>query len=166
MTLAKVATVGRAFGFRKNSYIRYSTIFFKSKVTNVWIKHWWRASEMAWFRYQYCPSFNSYETYNTLCTVPVVPNETAWCLANYNETNCSDLQDTAQARTAKTLLTIYYFTAFGGIVLICLCLLSADTLERMISKPLVAKARTSSIPLLLLLPILWCVVVVGTSKAI
>lgn len=38
-------------------------------VTQVWVKFWWRDATMAWFRYKFC---DPRETYNTLCTVPLL----------------------------------------------------------------------------------------------
>ncbi len=38
-------------------------------VTEVWVKFWWRDATMAWFRYRFC---DPTETYNTLCTVPLL----------------------------------------------------------------------------------------------
>jgi hypothetical protein len=46
-------------------------LFDTFRVTDVWIKFWWRDRSMAWFRYRYCP-LNAYNesTANGECAVP------------------------------------------------------------------------------------------------
>jgi len=90
------------------------------KVTNVWVRHWWRDPALAWFRREFCAP----DTYNTLCAVPIITpfsntTETEWCMQNYNATNCSDIRDKAQSDADKMLLTYYYCNAAWGLLLIC-----------------------------------------------
>lgn len=143
--------------------------------TRVWIKHWWADWTMAWFRKRTCqpPS-----TYNTLCVVPISDNETAWCLLNYNATNCSAIRNNAQATTDAALKSFYFFSAVWGLLLLLLVsgvfvlrvrserstlistllqiLLAIDTLEHIITKPLVQRSRQWNIALWLSLPIVGC----------
>lgn len=51
-------------------------LFDSFRVTDVWVKFWWRDRTMAWFRHQYCP-LNSYNesTANRECAVPEFTDE-------------------------------------------------------------------------------------------
>jgi hypothetical protein len=89
-------------------------------VTAVWIQQFWRDERMAWFRYWSC---QPQDTYNTLCSVPLYDNATveeAWCLLNYNSTDCVAIRDSAQARTLRFLNAVYYFGALWGLMLLFL----------------------------------------------
>jgi len=121
-------------------------------VTNVWIIHWWREPIMAWFRRRYCVP----GTYTTLCTVPQSTNETEWCLVNYNATNCAALRDEAQYKTNVAILIVFYLTAICCIFLLVMISLALHTLERIMTKPIVAKQRKNAIPYLVTLPMLGC----------
>ena len=150
-------------------------------VTQVWVDKWWRDGRLAWFRYQSCPS----GTYQTSCTVPDFGNateEVAWCRINYNATDCTEIRDQAQYKTLRFLKGFYFFTGGWGLVLLLLVresekcnkrcsqrlrltaainsfpqiFLAMDTLEQIISKPLVQKSRQSNIPGWLSLPMLTC----------
>ncbi len=47
-------------------------------------------------------------------------SEAAWCVINYEATNCSSIRDAAQYRTVHSVLGIYYVSAAWGILLIAL----------------------------------------------
>ena len=51
-------------------------LFDSFRVTDVWIKFWWRDRTMAWFRHKYCPlnAFNE-TTANAECSVPEFSDE-------------------------------------------------------------------------------------------
>jgi hypothetical protein len=90
------------------------------RVSEVWIKFWWRDKTMAAFRESFCdPS----ETANTLCAVPVYANpqnETQWCIDNYQATNCTAIRDAAQKGMERFLLGYYYLNAVWGICFLVL----------------------------------------------
>lgn len=140
-------------------------------VTEVWITHWWRNPQMAWFRRSFCVPQS---TYNTLCTVPRGRNETARCLLNYNATSCAAIRD-AQQQMYFAMDAFCYFSASWGLILAILVstyycnnsivqtrllachlslfdstivllfdqlLLTANALEHLISKPLAQTAKS------------------------
>jgi hypothetical protein len=86
------------------------------RVTNVWIKHWWRDDTMAWFRNKFC----AIDTADTLCTVPVSDEENEWCMEKFNATNCVATRDAAQADMERWMLPYYYANAAWGLCLIAL----------------------------------------------
>lgn len=87
------------------------------RVTDVWFRHWWRDSTMAWFRRVFCEPV---ETFDNRCAIPIVDNETQYCLDLYNETDCSTIRNAAQSRGEKFMLSYYYVNAAWGLVLVCL----------------------------------------------
>lgn len=121
------------------------------RVTDVWIKHWWRDKAMAWFRYFFC---SPQESFNTLCAVPLMSlaEEVDWCLFQYNSTACTGIRNRAQSNMEQWMLAYYWINAGVGLVLICLLLLNINTLEGIISRPLVQKSRESNVPAWLALP--------------
>lgn len=125
--------------------------YFNAK--QVWITKWWTSQEMAWFRWTYC---DPQDTYNSLCTVPLVENATGWCLAVYNSTDCARIRDDAQATMLTSLNILTYFSAGWGLVIVFLLCVTQGTLTRIITKPLVEKSRTSNVAGWLSLPILAC----------
>jgi hypothetical protein len=133
----------------------FSTIglFDYFNVTSVYVTHYWRDPQLAWFRRQYCKP----NTYNTLCTVPISGNETEWCLVNYNATNCAEIRNSAQLSSSNAMQSLYLLSAAWGVFLILLFILSVDTLEQIISKPLVQQSRKSSLLVWVSLPIFGCV---------
>jgi len=127
------------------------------RATDVWVRHYWRDPTMAWYRESFCMPAT---TANTLCTVPIGANRTEenrWCLANYNSTECSSIRNDAQSSTEQWLYVYYYANASWGLVLICLLFLVVNTLEGIISRPLVQKSRESNVPAWMALPIIGCV---------
>jgi len=126
------------------------------RVTDVWIKHYWRDSSMSWFRRRFCVPA---ESADFECTVPRADNatETEWCLRNFNSTNCSSIRNSAQSEMERSTLIFYYLNASIGLALICLLVLTVNALERIISKPLVQKSRESNVPAWMSLPIVSCV---------
>jgi hypothetical protein len=121
------------------------------EVTAVWIKHWWRSPEMAWFRSRYCVPAS---TYNSRCTVPLGVNGTRWCEVNYQANDCVKIRDAAQASANHGLYFLYYFSGAWAVCMFVLLSLTIHTLERIISKPLVQKSRESNVPAWLSLPII------------
>lgn len=90
------------------------------KVSFVWIRHWWGAPSMAWFRRRHCES----GTANTLCIVPidggfVYNTEDEWCDALFNATGCTEIRDDAQNAMEEWIVIFYSccagkFCAYGG----------------------------------------------------
>ncbi|CAB9507151.1 expressed unknown protein [Seminavis robusta] len=130
-------------------------------VTHVWVKHWWRVPSMAWFRETYCEP----GTAGTLCMVPgcgqeaTSCNETEWCLVNYQATNCTAIRDAAQLEVEDLMNFYYNGNLAWGFILIAILLLIVNTLERIISRPMVQKSRESNVPAWLSLPFMGCSVV-------
>jgi hypothetical protein len=110
----------------KMIWTNYFDIFYgirTLRVTDVWIKHWWRADSMAWFREVFCAP----GTANTRCAVPSsedTTDEFSWCLTNYGEIDCLALRTDAQSEMEKWMLPFYYLNASWGIFTIIL--VSAD----------------------------------------
>jgi hypothetical protein len=146
------------------------------RVTTVWIKHWWRDETLAWFRNYFC---SPRSTANTLCAAPVTDNVTEWCIAHYNSTECEAIRGAAQSDMERFMISYYYINAIWGLCLIALVrrlkmpqekdfpipnirdsslhsfiqlLLVVNTLESIISRPLVQKSRESNVPAWFLLP--------------
>ncbi|GKY94251.1 hypothetical protein MPSEU_000390900 [Mayamaea pseudoterrestris] len=126
--------------------------------TIIWVQHFWRSPQMAWFRKRHCQP-TAY--YNTLCTVPMVDNETEWCIDNYNSTDCSMVRDSAQEATQISLRVFYTLTAVWSMLQVFIVLLAIHTLENIISKPLVQKSRESNVPGWLTLPCIGCLALGG-----
>lgn len=115
---------------------------------------------MAWFRETYC----EIGTAGTLCMVPIYPDdstytETDWCIENYQATNCTLIRDTAQMEVEDLLIFFYNGNVAWGIFFIMILLLIVNTLERIISRPLVQKSRESNVPAWLSLPTMGCSIV-------
>jgi hypothetical protein len=91
----------------------------------VWIKQFWSSRSMAWFREQFCEP-STY--YNTLCVVPVnglpYENETAWCKAYYNRTDCENIRDAAQEQ--MEIYAYLYCNINGAIGIIFVILVSLN----------------------------------------
>ena len=109
---------------------------------------------MSTFRKQFCEKGTS----DKECIVPIFGgsdfnNETEWCLFNHNKTDaCTEIRDNAQEDMETYML--YYYTGLAGVgcVLMGLLLLIVNSLERIISKPIVQKSRESNVPAWLTLP--------------
>ena len=109
---------------------------------------------MAYFRYWFCQPTDSY---NSLCAVPVyedAADETQWCIDKYDSTNCTAIRDSAQERAAKSILWFYTGMAIWTLLLVFIGFLVVDTLQNIISRPLVQKFRENNLPVWLSLPIL------------
>lgn len=85
-------------------------------VTRVYVKHWWRSLQLAWFREVFCED----GTADTLCAVPISDNETGWCLENYNSTNCTEIRDDAEEGTTHLLLSLYSFCGAWSLLVLFL----------------------------------------------
>jgi len=108
---------------------------------------------MAYFRYWFCQPT---ETYNSLCAVPVFEDavdETQWCIDNHDATNCTAIRDSAQERAARSILWFYTGNAIWTLLLVFIGFLVVDTLQNIISRPLVQKSRENNLPMWLSLPI-------------
>lgn len=129
-------------------------LFDYHRVTDIWIKHWWSAPSMAWFRELCCQK----GTANNKCTVPVSTEQASlmWCVENYNATDCKDIRDTATHLMESNSYFFIYSNSILGAVLIILLLLSLGLLEGIISAPIVQRSKESNISLWLTLPILGC----------
>lgn len=132
-------------------------LFDYHKVTDVWIKHWWSAPSMAWFREFCCEK----GTANTKCAVPVSGGEnfadsTEWCIANYNATDCDEIRDAATNVMESRSYFFIYTNSILGAVLIILLLLALGLLEGIISTPIVQRSKESNISLWLTVPIVGC----------
>lgn len=115
----------------------------------------WLRAELSWFRSYFCPV----GTANSLCKVPIgggadFSSEMDWCIYNYNATNCGEIRNNAQTDMEVTLLTYYGALGGWGCILLFLMLLMMNSLERIISKPIVQKSRETNVPAWLTLPTL------------
>jgi hypothetical protein len=79
-------------------------------------------------------------------------DEDAWCLDLHNSTACEFIRDDAQRRASFSLVAFYTGLAASGCFLLLLMLLMVDSLESIISKPIVQKSRETNVPAWLLLP--------------
>jgi hypothetical protein len=142
------------------------TVFFNislldyHRVTDVWVRHWWRTENLSWFRQQSCPE----GTANEECYVPIgggeeFESEDAWCLANHNSTDCTMIRDEAQDQMKRGLYIFYTSFAVWGFLVLGLLFLMVNSLERIISKPIVQKSREQNVPAWLTLPTLGCALV-------
>ena len=96
---------------------------------------------MSYFRYYFC----EVGTEDTLCMVPIdggedFESEDAWCLDMYDSTRCTDVRDAAQTRMQFAMIS--YYTVVGAVAcaLLFLMLCMINSLERIISKPIVQKS--------------------------
>jgi hypothetical protein len=110
---------------------------------------------MSWFRQFYCEG----GTELTKCLVPILggidfDSEKAWCIANYNATDCEIIRDDAQETMETAMLTFYTGLAGLSSILLFLMLLTVNALERIITKPIVQKSRETNVPAWLSLPTL------------
>jgi len=115
---------------------------------------------MAWFREIYCEP----GTAGTRCMVPLFANgadytEKDWCLDNYQATDCFDIRLAAQAETEDLLRLFYNSQVAWGCALLLILSFVVNTLERIISRPMVQKSRESNVPAWLSLPFLGCTAV-------
>lgn len=115
----------------------------------------WAAPHMTWFRKTFCPDGTS----NDKCIVPIdggqgFENEEEWCLEFYGDTDCADIRDTAQTDMNRSILIYYTALAGWSSALLFIILLMVNSLERIISKPIVQKSRETNVPLWLSLPML------------
>lgn len=114
----------------------------------------WREDTMSNFRKQFCEK----GTENDECMVPIsggrnYSSEIVWCMERYNKTDaCTDIRDKAQEEMETYML--FYYTGLAGVgcVLMGLLLLMVNSLERIISKPIVQKSRESNVPAWMTLP--------------
>jgi len=133
-------------------------LFDYHNVTDVWIKHWWGAPSMAWFRNVFCDS----GTANEECLAPTDggSNYTSienWCEINYNETDtCEAIRDSAENKMQNMSYFFFYINAIVGGILVILLLLSLGLLESIISAPIVQRSKETNIPLWLTFPIIFC----------
>ena len=108
---------------------------------------------MSWFRIHFCQN----GTATTKCLVPILPNEELgseelWCLENYNATDCEMIRDDAQDHMETVMLTFYTGLAVWTSILLFLMLLMVNSLESIITKPIVQKSRETNVPAWLFLP--------------
>lgn len=106
---------------------------------------------MSWFRRVFCEEGTSL----TKCLVPIgndFESEEEWCFTNYNATDCVVIRDDAQENMEVAMLTFYTALAGWTSILIVLMLLMVNSLERIITKPIVQKSRETNVPAWLSLP--------------
>ena len=113
----------------------------------------WPVGQLSWFRQYFCAA----GTASTKCTVPIsggpnFPTEKAWCLANYNATDCTTIRNNAQHHMERSILTFYTGLAGWSSVLLFFMVLVVNSLERIITKPIVQKSRETNVPTWLSLP--------------
>lgn len=123
------------------------TLFDYHRVTEVWVVHWWGVKQFSWFRNKYCME----GTADTLCVVPIkggpdFDTEDDWCQSLYDSTDCTDIRDEAQQATSFWLWIFYTSLATWGCIFMFLMLLVINSLERIISKPIVQKSRETNVP--------------------
>jgi len=85
--------------------------------------------------------------------------EKDWCLDNYQATDCFDIRLAAQAETEDLLRLFYNSQVAWGCALLLILSFVVNTLERIISRPMVQKSRESNVPAWLSLPFLGCTAV-------
>ena len=134
------------------TYFRIVVSHFWSLVVNTCI-HRWLEPQLSWFRARFCPQ----GTELTKCLVPIMgepefDSEDAWCLANYNATDCSEIRDTAESNMESSMLRFYTTLAGWSSAVVCIIMLIVNSLERIITKPIVQKSRESNVPAWLSLP--------------
>jgi hypothetical protein len=141
---------------------------------------------MAWFREIFCAPGTA-NTRCAVPASESASDEFSWCLTNYGQIDCLSLRTHAQSEMERWMLPFYYFNASWGIFTIILVsadatsnpdcqlpivffvstvpfpssfqmLLVTNTLESIISKPLVQKSKESNVPFWLALPMIGCVV--------
>ena len=126
------------------------------RVTSVWIKHWWSARSMGWFRRVFCRA----GTADTTCAIPYFQSDDIlandWCIDKYTSTDCQDLRSDATAKMAKMSYIFIYINFAIGFTLIVLLLCSLGLLESIISGPIVRESKESRIHFWLTLPGLGC----------
>ena len=83
---------------------------------------------------------------------PEFDSEDAWCLANYNATDCSDIRNMAESKMESSMLVFYTTLAGWSSAVLCIMMLIVNSLERIITKPIVQKSRESNVPAWLSLP--------------
>jgi len=132
-------------------------LFDYHNVTDVWIKHWWRAPSMAWFRNIFCDE----GTANEQCLAPmkVGSNDTStddWCVERYDAKDCEEIRESAISQMANVSYFFFYLNAIVGGVLVILLLLSLGLLEGIISAPIVQRSKETNISLWLTFPIIFC----------
>ncbi|KAG7363351.1 hypothetical protein IV203_026711 [Nitzschia inconspicua] len=123
------------------------TLFDYHQVTEVWVVHWWGNRQFSWLRDRYCLE----GTADTLCVVPIdggpdYDTEDDWCQSLYNSSECTAIRDDAQKDASFWLLIFYTSLAIWGCIFMFLMLLVINTLERIISKPIVQKSRETNVP--------------------
>jgi hypothetical protein len=126
-------------------------------VANVWVKHWWSAELMAWFRSKTC----RINTYNTYCVVPIdglpkFTSEKEWCMYYYNSNQCEEIRSTAQSKMSTYSKTFYNTNGAIALFTVLMLALTVNFLEGIITRPIVQKSRESNIPLWLTLPTIGC----------
>eukprot|EP00538_Stauroneis_constricta_P000135 CAMPEP_0119551834 /NCGR_PEP_ID=MMETSP1352-20130426/4968_1 /TAXON_ID=265584 /ORGANISM="Stauroneis constricta, Strain CCMP1120" /LENGTH=1110 /DNA_ID=CAMNT_0007597951 /DNA_START=132 /DNA_END=3464 /DNA_ORIENTATION=+ len=136
------------------------SLFDYHRVTIVWIQHWWQERTLSWFREQYCED----GTAHTLCIVPIdggpdYATEDDWCMALHNSTECTDIRDDAQDTMEYSLIIFYTCMGAWGICLLVLLVFMINSLERIITKPIVQKSRETNVPAWLTLPTAGCALV-------
>eukprot|EP00980_Cylindrotheca_fusiformis_P028344 scaffold22592_cov129-Cylindrotheca_fusiformis.AAC.30 len=109
--------------------------------------------QLSWFRGYFCPK----GTADTLCMAPIMggeafEDEEAWCSDMFNATGCAKIRDSAQHQMITSMLTYYTILAAIGCFLLFIMLLMVNSLERIITKPIVQKSRETNVPAWLLLP--------------
>ena len=133
-------------------------LFDYHNVTDVWIKHWWGAPSMAWFRNIFCES----GTANEECLAPFKGGSNftdieTWCNVNYNSTDtCEAIRNSAENKMQSMSYFFFYLNAIIGGILVILLLLSLGLLESIISAPIVQRSKETNIPLWLTFPIIFC----------
>ena len=108
--------------------------------------------QLSWFRGYFCPD----GTKDSLCAVPILggqyDDEEAWCQAEFNATGCAEIRDEAQNQMNVSMIAYYTSLGTWGCLLLIIMLLMVNSLQRIISKPIVQKSRETNVPAWLLLP--------------
>jgi hypothetical protein len=92
------------------------------------------------------------------CMVPISDHKTEqdWCLKYYNETNCSQVRDDAQAKYNAFSRIFYTSNGIWACFLVVLMWCTLCILQAIITVPIVQRSKESNIPLWLTLPIVGC----------
>jgi hypothetical protein len=117
---------------------------------------------LSWFRVYFCKD----GTVDSLCLVPIYggeeyESEDAWCMDKYDSTDCTAIRDDAETSMEISMRIFYYGLGIWGCCLLILMLLMVNSLERIISKPIVQKSRETNVPAWLTLPTMGTALVGG-----
>ncbi|KAL7537067.1 hypothetical protein ACHAWF_005649 [Thalassiosira exigua] len=126
-------------------------------VNEVRVIHSWDEPSFRLIRRLYCEPGTS----DGQCKVPILggedfPDETKWCQAKYNATNCKEIRDNAQGNYNVTARAAHTVNAIWALLLVIIMWTTLCVLQAVITLPIVQRSKESNIPLWLTLPTAGC----------